>query len=67
MNPDARRYKYPLEENVRENAAEDARCLQLVEEAIEDQAKLQNPIAGYLSTEKYMIGHQQLSTFIIDN
>jgi len=43
------RYKYPLEENVRENAAEDARCLQLVEEAIEDQAKLQNPIAGIIA------------------
>ena len=29
------RYKYPLEENVKENAAEDARCLAMAEEAIE--------------------------------
>ena len=29
------RYKYPLEENVKENAAEDVRCLAMAEEAIE--------------------------------
>ena len=30
-----RRYQYPLEEHVRENAAEDARCLAMAEETIE--------------------------------
>ena len=42
------RYKYPLEENVRENAAEDQRCLATVEEQIEKQAKLGVPIAGMI-------------------
>jgi len=40
------RYKYPLEENVRENAAEDARCLAQVEEIFEHQKKIGNPCAG---------------------
>jgi len=29
------RYQYPLEEHVRENEAEDTRCLAMAEEAIE--------------------------------
>ena len=39
------RYKYPLTENVKENAAEDARCLALVEETIENNAT-KAPVAG---------------------
>lgn len=42
------RYKYPLEENVRENAAEDQRCLATVEEQIERQNKLGVPVAGMI-------------------
>ena len=42
------RYKYPLEENVRENAAEDQRCLATVEEQIERQNKLGVPVAGII-------------------
>jgi hypothetical protein len=30
------RYRYPLEEHVRENDAEDARCLALAEERIDE-------------------------------
>lgn len=39
-------YKYPLEENVRENAAEDARCLAEVEELIVAYNKRGNNVAG---------------------
>ena len=42
------RYKYPLEENVRENEAEDQRCLATVEEQIERQNKLGVPVAGMI-------------------
>lgn len=42
------RYKYPLEENVRENKAEDDRCLATVEEQIDAQAKLGIPVAGII-------------------
>merc|ERR1712062_53166 len=42
------RYKYPLEENVRENQAEDERCLATVEEQIENQAKIGIPVAGMI-------------------
>lgn len=42
------RYKYPLEENVRENKEEDARCLATVEEQIHNQAKLGIPVAGII-------------------
>merc|ERR1719259_1359058 len=42
------RYKYPLEEHVRENAAEDARCLAQVEEIIEHQNKIGNPCVGLI-------------------
>lgn len=40
------RYKYPLEENVRENQAEDAKCLAEVEELIEKYQKKGVPVAG---------------------
>ena len=33
------RYRYPLEENERENAAEDARCLAMTEQIIADSHK----------------------------
>lgn len=39
-------YKYPLEENQRENAAEDKRCLAEVEELFEEYKKKNNPVAG---------------------
>lgn len=42
------RYKYPLHENVRENEAEDQRCLANVEEHIENQSKLGAPVAGMI-------------------
>ena len=42
------RYKYPLEEFVRENAKEDERCLATVEEQIEKQAKQGIPVAGVI-------------------
>ena len=42
------RYKYPLEEFVRENQAEDERCLATVEEQIENQAKIGIPVAGMI-------------------
>lgn len=41
-------YKYPLEENVRENQAEDARCLAEVEELIVDYNKRQKYVAGLI-------------------
>jgi len=42
------RYKYPLEEFTRENAAEDARCLAQVEDIIVNQQKIGNPCAGLI-------------------
>ena len=42
------RYKYPLEENVRENEAEDKRCLAKVEAILEDQIKKSNPVVGMI-------------------
>lgn len=39
-------YKYPLEENVRENQAEDQRCLAEVEELIEQYKRKDIPVAG---------------------
>lgn len=42
------RYNYPLKDNVRENQAEDERCLANVEELIEKQAKLGIPVAGMM-------------------
>merc|ERR1712013_515361 len=43
------KYKYPLHENVRENEAEDARCLARVEELIEQATKDGEPVAGVIS------------------
>nr|MBE5725108.1 putative4-aminobutyrate aminotransferase, mitochondrial-like [Cucujiformia] len=40
------KYKYPLEENVRENNAEDAKCLAEVEELIEKYKNKGIPVAG---------------------
>ena len=40
------KYKYPLEENVRENDAEDKRCLAIVEDLIETYKKKGKPVAG---------------------
>lgn len=42
------KYKYPLEENVRENAQEDARCLAEVENQFEKFAKKGVPVAGVI-------------------
>lgn len=42
------RYKYPLEENTQENAAEDKRCLAKVEEILERQTKNNNPCVGII-------------------
>lgn len=42
-------YKYPLEENVRENEAEDARCLAIVEDLIQQATKDGAPVAGVIS------------------
>ncbi|CAB3363893.1 Hypothetical predicted protein [Cloeon dipterum] len=39
-------YRYPLEENKQENAAEDRRCLAAVQQLIEDFAKKGRPVAG---------------------
>ncbi len=41
-------YRYPLEENARENRAEDERCLAQTEEVIEAQKKAGNPVAGII-------------------
>lgn len=41
-------YKYPLEENVRENQAEDDRCLAEVEELIENYNKKGKSVAGII-------------------
>merc|ERR1719495_2551383 len=43
------KYIYPLEENARENAAEDERCLALVEELIEKAMNDGSPVAGIIS------------------
>merc|ERR1712212_1410235 len=42
-------YKYPLEENVRENEAEDARCLARVEELLVQSSADGAPVAGVIS------------------
>lgn len=42
------KYKYPLEEFVRENKAEDEKCLAEVEELIVKYAKNNNPVAGII-------------------
>jgi 4-aminobutyrate aminotransferase/(S)-3-amino-2-methylpropionate transaminase len=42
------RYKYPLDEHVRENDSEDDKCLANVEEHIEEQRKKGCPVAGIL-------------------
>lgn len=42
------KYKYPLEDNVRENAQEDARCLAEVESLFEKYAKKGIPVAGVI-------------------
>ena len=39
-------FRYPLEENVRENQAEDKRCLTKVQEIFEDQKEKGVPISG---------------------
>lgn len=39
-------YKYPLEDNVAYNKAEDAKCLAVVEELIQTWAKKGKPVAG---------------------
>ena len=40
--------RYPLEENARENEAEDKRCLAKVEETLEKQKKVGNPCVGLI-------------------
>jgi len=42
------RYKYPLEENSKENQAEDQRCLAQVEEILEARTKMGNPVVGVI-------------------
>ncbi|XP_018567514.1 4-aminobutyrate aminotransferase, mitochondrial-like [Anoplophora glabripennis] len=42
------RYKYPLEENTRENQQEDKKCLAEVEDLIEKYEKKDNPVAGVI-------------------
>lgn len=42
------KYQYPLEEHVRENAQEDARCLAEVQEQFEKYAKKGVPVAGVI-------------------
>lgn len=42
------RYKYPLEENVRENEEEDRRCLAEVEDLFEKYEKKNFPVAGVI-------------------
>ena len=41
-------FRYPLEENVKENEAEDQRCLAQVEEILEKQTKIGNPVVGVI-------------------
>jgi len=43
------KYKYPLEDNVRQNQAEDERCLAMVEELMEQATKDGSPVAGIIS------------------
>ncbi|XP_039292779.1 4-aminobutyrate aminotransferase, mitochondrial [Nilaparvata lugens] len=43
------RYKYPLQENVRENKAEDERCIAKVEELIVEYGKKGIPVAGIVA------------------
>ncbi|CAG9585485.1 unnamed protein product [Danaus chrysippus] len=42
------RYKYPLEENQRENDKEDEKCLEQVADVIEQYKKKSNPVAGVI-------------------
>ncbi|KAJ8947724.1 hypothetical protein NQ318_017985 [Aromia moschata] len=42
------RYRYPLEDNVRENAEEDSKCLAEVEELMESFCKRGVPVAGVI-------------------
>jgi len=42
------KYKYPLNENLRENEAEDARCLAMVEDAISQGLQNNHPVAGII-------------------
>ncbi len=42
------RYKYPLEENVRENEAEDRKCLAAVEDLIDQWKKKNHDVAGII-------------------
>ncbi|XP_066943437.1 4-aminobutyrate aminotransferase, mitochondrial [Macrobrachium rosenbergii] len=42
------RYKYPLEEHTRENAEEDKRCLEQVEDLIHQYKKKGTPVAGII-------------------
>ena len=44
----SRVFRYPLEENVRENEAEDSRCLALVEETLQAQKFSGNPCVGVI-------------------
>ena len=41
-------FRYPLEENVKDNEAEDQRCLAQVEEILEKQTKIGNPVVGVI-------------------
>lgn len=43
------RYKYPLEENARENKEEDKKCLAEVEELFEKYKKKDCPVAGIIA------------------
>jgi len=42
------RYKYPLEENVRENQQEDQRCLARIEELFHQYKSKKNPVVGVI-------------------
>ncbi|KAJ8920285.1 hypothetical protein NQ315_011946 [Exocentrus adspersus] len=42
------KYKYPLEENCRENKAQDTKCLEEVEDLIEQYKKKDIPVAGVI-------------------
>lgn len=43
------RYKYPLEENSRENNQEDKKCLEIIQDTIEKQKKAGHPVAGVMA------------------
>ena len=42
------RYRYPLEDNVRENSAEDERCLEMTEDIIANSEQAGCPITGVI-------------------